>query len=195
MKFNISHTRLLMAHKLMKGFVDCSAYRPILSAIHVICDFEKQQVTFESTNATKCIRWTIDTEVIEQGECSIILPKPLVYLLNDRKKSAIPINVTIYGKDGIFKADVDGNTIVLETRKETYPNLDSVYTNRLEDYENEPIVSIAQLEIALKSMREAGASTIQFSIPKKDYKPILMTCETFTHDVFVGVIATMRERF
>lgn len=193
MKFEIGSTSLLKVYKLMGGFVSKRLTRPILTAIHIVANKENQTVTFESTDTTKIARWIINTNVIENGECSIVFSKKLTYLLKLMKKP-IPYYVVIYDEDGVFKANVDGNILVLENCKGDYPNTQSVFEDKIERYENEPIFDIVQLENALKSLRESGATTVKFSIPKDGCKTVKMVCRDFgSKEPIVSYIVTLRD--
>ena len=192
MKFEICNLTLLKVYKVMGGFVSKKIWRKVLTAIHIVANKENQTVTFESTDTATIARWIIQTNVIESGECSIIFSKTLIYLLKLMKKPFM-YNVVIYNEDDVFKANIDGNIIILENCKDNYPNTESVFEDKVERYENEPIFDIRQLEKALKSMRESGATTIKFSISKEERKTVKMVCRTFGDGPLVAYITTLRD--
>lgn len=193
MKFEINNKQLLDVYKLMKGFVAKTETRPILNAVHIICDEENQTTLFESTNASKIARWVLNTKVIEKGECSLLFSKTFLYLLK-ATKSPIPFDVIIYDEDGVFKANINGNIIILEARKGDYPKTNQIFDDPIEIYDNEPIFSIAVLEEALKAMREAGADTVTMGIPKKEASKVRMTCKPFGSErPIVSVMTTLRQ--
>lgn len=194
MKFEIDNKKLLEINKLMNGFVSKSATRPILNAVHIICDKDKQTVLFESTNATKIARWVVEAKVIENGECSLLFSKTFMYMLKTIK-DCIPFNVCVYEEAGTFKANINGNIILLEARKCEYPKTNGIFEQEMETYENEPLFDIANLESALKALREAGCDTVKLSIPKNEGGKVKMVCKPFfcKGEPIVCITTTMRE--
>lgn len=192
MKFKIYREDLLKAYKITSGFTSKRKTRPILEMVHIVCNAEENTVMFESTDAMKIVRWSADVEALEKGECSFKFSQALVYLLKQTKKG-IPFQVTIYEENDTLKADVDGNIIKLEKATVDFPQTNSVFENRPETYDNEPIIDIGQLEEALKSMRLAGATDVRFYIPTVEFKTIKMVAKTFVGAPIISVIATKRD--
>lgn len=192
MQFTINNLTLLNVLKLMKGFVSKSLTRPILTGVHIKCSNDNDEViTFESTNTTKITRWSVAGKVAVGGDCVVVFSKIFEYLLKQTKK-AIPFDVMFFEELGKIKANINGNVVVLERANGTYPNCDGVFEVLPEAYENEPVVDIASLEMALKAMREAGGTTVKFAIPKTDRSKIKITCKPFYEPPIESVIVTLQ---
>lgn len=176
MKFEIDNNSLLKVCKVIGGFVSNKSWRKVLTAIHIVADEENSTVSFESTNSSRIARWIVSTKVIEGGECNIIFSKKLIYLLKLMEKPFF-YNVVIYDEEGVFKANVDGSILILENCKDDFPKTASIFEDKIERCENEPIFDIRELEKTLKSMRESGAITMKFSIPKDERKVVKLVCK------------------
>lgn len=193
MQFTINNLTLLNVLKLMKGFVSKSLTRPILTGVHIKCDNDNDEViTFESTNTTKIARWKVAGKVAVGGDCVVVFSKIFEYLLK-QTKNTIPFDVMFFEELGKIKANINGNVVVLERANGTYPQCDSVFEIMPEAYENEPIVDIANLETALKAMREAGGTTVKLTIPKQDGSKMKISCKPFCEPPIESIVVTMRE--